>query len=255
MATNTKSKSPLRDKPLRQAGQSVQEEIDRLLDEQALPYVLGSIFVVMLAAIEWYRWWTDSPLQPGIATFTAAIVVAFTAFKLRGVAKRAQHLRQGRDGEKIVGEFLEELREKGCIVFHDIVADKFNIDHVVLSDRGIFVVETKTFSKPGGDAKVRSDGKGLSCDGLGDQTHIIDQAKGNARWIAEMLKQSTGRDFATKPVIVFPGWYVEGGLHKDHWVISPKALPKLLEGEDQRIRPEDVKMAAYHLSRYIRATP
>lgn len=248
-----KKTTPLKAKPLRQAGQSLQEELDRLLADGLIDYALVPLILVLLALYDWLRWWQEIPPQPVLMTIAALLAIAYCVPKMFQLRKRARLLKLGRDGEKAVGEYLERLRERGCIVFHDIIADKFNIDHVVLSEKGAFVIETKTFSKIPG-ARVHCDGTKLVIDGLGDQSAIIDQVLGNSRWVREMLQESTGRTFPTKPVIVFPGWYVEGGLYKDHWVVNPKALPKLVDSEDPKISHEDLKLAAFHLSRYIRGT-
>ena len=48
-----------------------------------------------------------------------------------------------------MGQLLENLRADGARVFHDLVGEGLNIDHVVVSPHGIFVLETKTWSKPG----------------------------------------------------------------------------------------------------------
>ena len=52
------------------------------------------------------------------------------------------------------------------MVFHDIPADNFNIDHVVIAREGVFAVETKGFTKPKqgagrADATVFFDGSSL----------------------------------------------------------------------------------------------
>ena len=47
-----------------------------------------------------------------------------------------------------MAEVLDGLRAKGCAVFHDIVEGGFNVDHVVISPHGIYVIETKTLRKP-----------------------------------------------------------------------------------------------------------
>lgn len=245
--------SPLRAKPLRQAGQSVQEELDRIVSDGFMDYALVPLLLVILALYDWMRWWQEAPPQPVLTTIVALLAIAYCVPRMFQLRKRVRLLRQGRDGERAVGEYLERLREQGCVVFHDIIAEKFNIDHVVLSEKGAFVIETKTFSRIRG-ARVHCDGTKLVVDGLGDQSAIIDQALGNSRWLREMFQESTGRTFPVKPVIVFPGWYVEGGLYKDYWVVNPKALPKLMGGEDAKISHDDLKLAAFHLSRYIRGT-
>jgi hypothetical protein len=37
------------------------------------------------------------------------------------------------------------------------------------------------------------------------------------------------------------------------WVMEPKGLPAFLNNAPQRLAAEDVKLAAYHLSRYVRS--
>ena len=56
-------------------------------------------------------------------------------------------------------------------------------------------------------------------------------------------------------VVVYPRWWVEQ-VNKDRprevWVLEPKALPTFIENAPAVISEEDVAMAAYHLSRYVR---
>ena len=166
--------SPLKDKPLRQAGQSVQDEINDLFGDRIDLYGTMIVFVVVLAGLEWYRYFKDPLPHPYLTSFVAAVVVGYCIYNIRQLLPKLRQLRQGRDGEKIVGEFLERLRETGNIVFHDIVADGFNIDHVVVSEKGIYVVETKTLSKPSGNARVWASGVAIRIDGLGDQGTMAD---------------------------------------------------------------------------------
>ena len=44
------------------------------------------------------------------------------------------------------GYLDEKVRPMGCQVLHDVPADSFNIDHVVVGLTGLFAVETKTHS-------------------------------------------------------------------------------------------------------------
>jgi hypothetical protein len=80
------------------------------------------------------------------------------------------------------------------------------------------------------------------------------QAKAQARWRAAPLVESTGRQFAVQPVVVFPGWYVEAapGSQRDVWVMEPKGLPAFLACQQGCLTPEDIKLASFHLSRYVR---
>ena len=149
------SKSPIKNKPLRHAGQSLDEQIDTLINEKAVSYVLSGIFVFWFAGYEWWRFYRNPEPSPKIITVFALAWTVFCAYKIKIILNKVRNLRQGRDGERAVGQYLDELRQNGHRVFHDILADQFNVDHVVISTKGIFAIETKTYSKPQrGEARI-----------------------------------------------------------------------------------------------------
>ena len=39
---------------------------------------------------------------------------------------------------------------------------------------------------------------------------------------------------------------------RDVWVLNPKALPAFLESQPDCLTPEDLSLAAYHLSRHVK---
>lgn len=82
----------------------------------------------------------------------------------------------------------------------------------------------------------------------------VPQALAQVTWLKRTLLESTGKPFTVKPVIVFPGWFVESSDRSEVWVLEPKALGGFLTKEPVRLKPEDISLAAYHLKRYIRAT-
>jgi hypothetical protein len=138
------------------------------------------------------------------------------------------------------------------------VGKGFNVDHVVICEKGIYTIETKTYSKSSsGKSIIHFDGETIKVNGKLMERDAVEQAKSQAYWIGEVLQESTGKSLPVKPVVVFPGWYVERAKGKDTtalWVLNPKALPSFIGNEPQRIATEDVKLVAYHLSRYIRTS-
>ena len=46
-------RSPLKASPLRNPGQSLDEKIDKILDEEVMPYVFLSGFCTITAGLEW----------------------------------------------------------------------------------------------------------------------------------------------------------------------------------------------------------
>ena len=160
-------RSPIKAPPLRLPGQSLQAEIETLISEGVIPYFVAAALLVFVAALEWVSALRHTPRQPWLYTLMAVLAGAAFAWRLVRVRTRVRLLKLGRDGELVVGQFLEGLRVSGARVFHDIPGEGFNLDHVVLSTHGCYVVETKTRRKPvRGEARVTlsEDGEKLKLD-------------------------------------------------------------------------------------------
>lgn len=260
MDLQSQLRSPLRAKPLRLPGQSVQEAIEARLLGTFFPLFVCSIFLTWIAASEWLAVWRHIPRMPWLYTALAvsAMATSFGHYWL-GRHKIAQ-LRLGRDGERAVGQFLEGLRVSGARVFHDIPGDGFNIDHAVLTTHGFYAIETKTRTKPRQrEARVTLGEDSVLVAGFAPDTNPIEQARACARWLAQLIEAGTGKRIPVRGVVVFPGWFVEPmseawkSVPDKPWVLEPKALPEFIEHTGERISEGDVALAAFHLSRYIRA--
>lgn len=255
MAKDTKS--PLKDKPLRNAGQSLDEEINRVIDAEVLTYYFIAGYTVLLAILEWYRWYSSAPYSPVFYSILALGAASYSAYRIIKVNRKVKTLKQGRNGERAVGQHLEFLREDGSKVFHDILGDGFNVDHVVISPNGIFTVETKTYSKPSkGRPVIKQKGDELFINGTLRKPEIIVQAKAQANWLKNLLRDISGKEFPVQPVVVFPGWYIEkDSKMADTWVLNPKALRTYIKNSEPLLTPEEVHFLANGLSRHIRNTP
>jgi len=252
-----KSRSPLKDKPLRLPGQSVAEEREELVEDAVGQPLILALFFVVLAALEWWRLYKDVRPNPIVFSAAALLAVVYAVVRIRRALPKIRNLRQALEGERAVGQFLERLREQGYQVFHDVVGATFNVDHVLIGPGGIFTIETKTWSKPiKGDARIVFDGNRLEVNGRAPDRDPIVQARAQANWVRSLLLQSTGKEFLTRPVVVFPGWFVDCSTAgtNEIWVLEPKALPSFLNHEPNRLVPEDVKLASFHLSRMIRSS-
>ncbi|MDZ7652844.1 MAG: hypothetical protein U5L03_09975 [Burkholderiaceae bacterium] len=95
----------------------------------------------------------------------------------------------------------------------------------------------------------------LTAGGHEPDRNPVVQAAAQAGWLKELLAESTGRRFDVRPVVVFPGWFIEqtGQSTKKLWVLNPKALPGFLDNEGIRLICRSIKLASYHLSRHIRS--
>jgi hypothetical protein len=253
---NAGKKSPLKEAPLRLPGQSIEEQIEKSWDK-AEPYGLLVVFFVMLAAIEWYRKLAPASPIPWSYLFTLcaliAILVAIPKFQKYRVDLKS--LRLGRDGERIVAEHLDNLKEEGYRVLHDLVAANFNVDHVLVGPKGVFAIETKTWSKtPKQKDRIQFEGSSIYMNGRKIVPNPVDQAKANAGWLREILRRSTGKNFKVIPVVVFPGWFVElKSKATDIFVLNPKQLDPVLTALPRVLPGDDVSLISFHLEQFVRS--
>jgi len=254
------NRSPLKARPLRDAGQSIQDSIldiafGRLLPSLWICTVLWAI--VLEAAMRQHFGWTAPAEAYGTV---AAAVTMLCALQCIYSQRRLRALQLGRDGERLVGEFLDRaLLPLSARVLHDVPADGFNLDHVVIAPQGVFVIETKTRSKPlRADARVTLTDNGLLIAGLPPDRDPLAQVVAASRWLSELLEDSTGQRVTARGVVVFPGWFVEP-MTRDWlnaprpWVLEPKSLPAFITHAPSALSAREVTMFANHLSRYVRA--
>jgi hypothetical protein len=248
------SQSPLKAKPLRVPGQSLDEQIDFLLNDRFMGYGFAAGCLLVIAGMEWLAYLAKLPRQPFLYSIAAAGALGVAAWRFFEIRQKVRQLRLGRDGERAVGQFLERLRDGGSQVFHDVPGDGFNLDHVVVSAHGFYAIETKTWSKPWARATVSVEGDTLRVAGRIPDCDPIAQVTSAARWLECELEKSTGKRFSIRGVVVFPGWFVDQRSPRGSvWVLEPKMLPGFIEQEAATISPGDVALASYHLSRYVRA--
>ena len=241
--------------PLRNPGESLEGEMQRLLNDRAMIPFMAATLALMFAVWEWWHWLAAVPPQPIPASIVAVAVIAYAAREIVSFRKRVRSLRLGLDGEKSVGQFLEAHRKEGWRILHDIPGKGFNVDHVLIAPQGVFAIETKTFSKPvRGDATAEFDGERLLVNGFEPDRNAIAQARAARDWVRELLYETTAIRYPVRGVVVLPGWYVRRPKVRkatDIWVLNPKALPSFIGNEPTALKDEDVALAYSRLSLHV----
>lgn len=255
MRKEGKRRSPLKEPPLRVPGQSLDAEIQRVVDDATTYWVLLPLILWVFTGVEWWgrikgieRW----PLGFATAALVMSFIGAYRIYCLRAKVKR---MRLGLAGERFVGQMLEELRIDGARIFHDVQGDAFNADHVVISSHGVYCIETKTLTKPHPDARIRFDGQRVQVAGRVLDRDPVKQVTATARWLEDQIAESTGKRFPVRPVVVFPRWWIDTTPEAGQsavWVLEPKALPKWIGHARETITESDVSLIAYHLGQVIR---
>lgn len=159
------------------------------------------------------------------ALMTIGIII-FLAVKMRCLLKERQAMRLGLDCEMSVGQELNRLMCEGYNVYHDVPAENFNIDHVVVGPNGVFAVETKGRAKPNrgrgaADATVEFDGQNLKFPDWTDTT-FLHQARRQAAWLTKWLTSATAEQVSAYPVLALPGWFIARKKRGDVLLLNGK---------------------------------
>ncbi|MDH3443028.1 MAG: NERD domain-containing protein [Deltaproteobacteria bacterium] len=241
---------------LRNPGEFLGERIRAVIFDRITLPLLIAVLIIIYVGLGWYRYDRPTQLAPLAISLVAIALVAFASEGIMQAWPRIRALMLGRDGEKTVGQRLETLRERGYQVFHDIPGDGFNLDHVLVGPAGVFTIETKIHSKPAdGKSTVIFDGETVRVNGFAADRNPVLQGKAQASWLGDILAKSTGCKFYVKPVVVYPGWFVQNktSWSYDIWVLNPKGLAAFLENEPARLSEKDINLASFHLSRFLRS--
>lgn len=231
-STRQRRRSPLTADLLRSPGHALREKLENMRIDIGMDTMLLMVVPAFpLAYFQVHALIAGRQIDVWAVVVTLLAAAGFVVFQIRKLLRTAAEmdkLRLGLDAELAVGQELDQLMREGAAVFHDMPADRFNIDHVVIARQGVFAVETKGYSKPirgGGkaDATVVFDGKTLTLpDSAG--RWAIEQAERQARWLSEWLKRNSGDTVAVTPVLALPGWFVERTGRSGVLVLSGKEL-------------------------------
>ena len=145
--------------------------------------------------------------------------------KVDAISERALDARRGAVAEEDVGNLLGEL-PAGFFVVNDFVSKRGNIDHIVISRKGILTVDTKSHR-----GVVSCEGEMLKCDGKPFEKDYIKQAWAESYSIRDLLTEKGVCNLRPQPVIVFTDAdvQVKGRVRGVH-IIGIKGLHAFLEG-------------------------
>jgi hypothetical protein len=255
--TKRKTRSPLPNGSLPQAGESLND----LYHNRRWDIVYWAVVIVsvgLLCSQEWIHYWLKSPPSPFIGTLLFFAAIAIGGYRIQKILRELPDLRLGTEGERIVGERLETLRSQEYRIFHDIIEDDYNIDHVIIGPEGVFAIETKTRSKPArGNATVTYDGRRVLVGGMAPDRDPIVQAKAAARRVRAILKEQCGVEVWVNPVVLYPGWYVSSINDPELTVANENYFVKGLQirAGDQISTHGEIELLAEGMDRYLRQKP
>jgi len=177
------------------------------------------------------------------------IVIPFIGaclFYLNQQFKKYINYTVGARAEQSVGAVLNQLWGEQCSVFHDVDIIKSgkviaNIDHVIVSPSGVFVIETKyrrkTTSAEG--HKIKFDGKGIHFPNNVYTKDPVNQALNNSNWLSQKLSKATGELTKCTAILTYPGWWIDQTGHGDIHVLNPKRIKQIVTAKSNALFAKD----------------
>ena len=170
---------------------------------EAIRWVAALFFlIIMFAGIYLYSKNSKTIATLGLPLFLVVAVGFIYWVKAMGdkaevYTKRALDARRGAVAEEEVGSLLGEL-PAGYFIVHDFMSKRGNIDHIVISTKGILTVETKSHR-----GVVSCEEEMLKRDGEPFEKDFIKQAWAQAFFIRDLLTKQGISVLKPQPVLLF----------------------------------------------------
>jgi len=210
-------RSPIEGKAIYGPGEQLRKRIeshtDGMMGGLVALFFLGPYFLAAwaLPKVNWHQ------VRFGFGDWL--LVAAFLAMNFWAIRRVIHHgsLRRrglaGLKAELFTAQELNRLIASGCTVLHDVPGDGFNLDHVVIGPRAVYVVETKSVRKPkrrgtGDEFKVAYDGEALRFPDAFSRKPIA-QALAQRDWLANYLKRAANLSPQVVATVALPGWWID----------------------------------------------
>jgi len=234
-------------------GESLQEKI-RDLEFKIPEQVVLPLYFGVVAIFAWL-------ISAGLINFSYPSAIVVTVIfvvlsircyvKVKKLRRTLRFYRKGLEGERLVGETLNRLSNESTFVFHDIPGNRFNVDHIIVSTRGIFVIETKHFNREicneffyDGSMiyRVMKDGRKFPCPKL------LPQIDGEARFIEQEIEHRTEMKLPIVKVAILIGSYIGGTENfKDYWLLNESSFVTAFRQAKEIYDDSVVKLVATHI--------
>lgn len=226
-----KRRSPLTTELIRLPAYGLREKVDDITFDIPVQMTMAMVAPSYFMVIYVYRLWQKqavSFLDGPLILFSIGAIggIGWFSYKLIKSVSLRFRLIQAIEAEFATAQELESLKVNGCRLYHDIQADGFNIDHVLVGPNGVYAIETKSRLKPNSDnkkddARVEFNGDFLKFPGWVEKKPI-EQARAQAKWLQDRLSKSVGELVKVSAALALPGWYVDRTGRSDVSVFNPK---------------------------------
>lgn len=237
-------------------GESLQKKIDADYEKYFTIWGMFIAFFVLTLYI-WLFYLKVWDITLAMAIMFSVFTGIFLIYGIRKSIKLLRHIRncyKGMEGERLVGEMLNKLSNDSVRVFHDICGDCFNVDHLIISTKGIFTIETKHYDRKKGYKFLFQNGK-LMFNGHQCAT-LLNQMDGEANFIHEKLNALCGRDYPIQKVAIIIGAYIENPQNEfsNYWILNENSFPKFFKNTKDSLTIDEVRSIANQITEWIKVS-
>lgn len=220
---------PLADSGLREAGHSVrirlrEREVNLVVCVVMLPLLPVLLYLAYLLSQIPHDIQTTPPMA--LLIIYAVLLVVQVIFTLR-LLFEVGRLKLALNAEIIVGQQLNQLMRLGYRVYHDVQINQVTVHHIVLSEMGIFAVETLPHPKPlrQGESlfRFRYESDALIFPNGKDKKSLL-AAQRKAGVTMLWLNKTLNLPIKVRPLLLVPGWYLEVKERPPFNVLTPKQI-------------------------------
>ena len=251
-------------------GEGLQEKI-RGIEFDIYEACMFPVFFVIMTIFLWLfcldlKWIQFNAITASVFTVISIIISIRSYRKVKNLRKSLNNYRKGLEGERLVGEVLNKLSNDSCYVFHDIPGERFNVDHIIVSTRGVFAIETKHFDRSkchefsfDGNMVYRQmkDGSLFLCPKL------LPQMDGEARFIQNEIENRTELKIPVIKIAVLVGCFIHTPAENEadknmkkyfskYWIVNEKLLPSMFLEEKEIYDDSVVKHIASHIKELVK---
>lgn len=232
------------DSIMHEAAQRFRDELDRLSASQSI-YLGGAlVFAVLftaayvLQAEQLFIGYPDWQLYIQLAFLTLA--VGFATYYLGKTILTRRQVKFLQDANIAIGHQLQQISSGATQVFHDVVTTAGVVDHVVISQTGLYAINVVA-RRATGDASVRLHGNALQFSNAKTDKSIVDIAA-RAKRLEKEFNDLLGHKVRVRSVIAAPGWEVVEQSNEDHLLVNERNIAMLRGWKDNtdHLMNEDV---------------
>lgn len=237
-------------------GESLQKKIDADYERYFSIWALFIAFFILTLYVWLFYFgvWDITFCLAMTFSITTGIILVYGIHKSRKLIKHIRNCYKGMEGERLVGEMLNKMNNDSTRVFHDICGDYFNVDHLIISTKGIFTIETKHYDRKKGYKFLFQNGK-LMFNGRQCST-LLNQMDGEANFIHEKLNVLCGRDYPIQKVAIIIGAYIDNPQNEfsNYWILNENSFPKFFVNAKDCLTIDEVRSIANQITEWIKVS-